>query len=85
MSDVWQNVWDKIYLGSTTSKGDNIEKLKAIWDELNVTPRPADKRAGLLHFNLMGSINRFIDLEELGKSIPALFAASPSTRTSRTK
>ncbi|KAK4007450.1 hypothetical protein OUZ56_012607 [Daphnia magna] len=26
MSDVWQNVWDKIYLGSTTSKGDNIEK-----------------------------------------------------------
>lgn len=75
MSDVWQNVWEKIYLGSTTSKGDNIEKLKAIWDELNVTPRPADKRAGLLHFNLMGSINRFIDLEKLGKSIPALLAS----------
>ncbi|KAI9554120.1 hypothetical protein GHT06_019392 [Daphnia sinensis] len=75
MSDIWQSVWDKIYLGSMTLKEDNIEKLKAIWDELNATHRPADKRAGLLHFSLMGSLNRFIDLEKLGKSIPALLAS----------
>ena len=43
---------------------ESVVNLKGIWDKLNATPRPADKRAGLLQINLMGYINRFINLEK---------------------
>ncbi|XP_057375632.1 vitellogenin-2-like [Daphnia carinata] len=82
MSEVWQNIFGKLF-GRLTNKyesmsshraGEKGEKLRGIWDELNATPRPADKRAGLLHINLMGSINRFINLEKFEESIPTFMA-----------
>ena len=80
MSEVWQNIFGKLF-GRLTNKyesassgraRESIGNMKGIWDELNATSRPADKRAGLLHINLMGSVNRFINLEKFEESIPAL-------------
>ena len=72
MADVWQTIFGKIY-GSNKS-GEKMAALKGIWDELNVAARPADKRTGLLHINLMGSINRFINLAKLEDQIPKYMA-----------
>jgi hypothetical protein len=80
MSEVWQNIFGKLF-GRLTNKyesassgkaRESIGNMKGIWDELNATARPADKRAGLLHINLMGSVNRFINLEKFEESIPAM-------------
>ena len=38
------------------------------------TGRPADKRAGLLHLNLQGSVNRAFNLENLDQLIPTYLA-----------
>ena len=73
MADVWQNILGKMY-GSTSKSGEKMAALKGIWDELNVAGRPADKRAGLLHISLMGSINRFINLAKLEEEIPKYMA-----------
>ena len=78
MGDVWQNIAGKLY-GRLSPKSpgkssESIANLEGIWDELNATPRPADKRAGFLHINLMGSINRFVNLEKFEESIPTLMA-----------
>ena len=82
MADVWQNIAGKLYgrlsprydARSTARARENANHMNSIWDELNATPRPADKRAGLLHINLMGSINRFINLEKFEESIPSFLA-----------
>ena len=80
MGDIWQNIFGKLYgrmspkYESSSRSHESIGNLKGIWDELNATPRPADKRAGLLHINLMGSINRFINLEKFEESIPSFLA-----------
>lgn len=80
MSDLWKNLIGKLY-GSVNPRqsaaragADSVRKLAGIWEELNPTPKPADKRAGLLHINLLGSVNRFIDLERIEEMIPRLMA-----------
>lgn len=82
MSEVWQNIFGKLFgrlsnkyeTMSSRKAGEKVENLRGIWEELNATPRPADKRAGLLHINLMGSVNRFFNLEKLEESIPSLIS-----------
>ena len=84
MADVWQNIFGKIY-GSTSKSGEKMAALKGIWDELNVAGRPADKRAGLLHISLMGSINRFINLAKLEEEIPKYMANIMKHKNAPTK
>ena len=89
MGDIWQSIFSKFY-GRLQSKyewmspmkaRESLTNLKSIWDELNATPRPADKRAGLLHVNLMGSINRFFNLEKLEQWIPEWMAEAMKYQT----
>ena len=71
-------MFGKIFSAKSTvvdnKSGEKMAALKGIWDELNVAARPADKRTGLLHINLMGSINRFINLAKLEDQIPKYMA-----------
>ena len=39
--------------------------LDEIWKQIKAARRPADQRLGALHFNLLGSFNRFYDLQEM--------------------
>ena len=73
MSDLWQKLIGNIFK-TTEKKSSGKDNLKEMWNELNATPRPADKRAGLLHINFMDSINRFVDLEKIIESIPTFMA-----------
>ena len=89
MGDIWQNIFGKLYgnmhATSTWSSGvhghgsSNI--VKNVWDELKVSPRESDKRVGLLHINLMGSIDRFFDLEKLPEILPGLMAEALKYQT----
>jgi hypothetical protein len=48
MSEVWQNIFGKLYgLMTRRDEGvrDKFEAVKRIWEELNATPRPAEKNA----------------------------------------
>ena len=75
MADLWQNMFGNMF--KTTAKKSGIkDSLKAIWDELNAQPSPADKRAGILHINFLDSINRFVDVEKIIESIPNLMAGA---------
>ena len=76
MSEVWQNIFGKLYgrLSYSKDRESMVGELRGIWEELNASPRPADKRAGLLHIKLMGSINRFFNLEKLEQIVPTVLA-----------
>ncbi len=67
MDDVWKSAMGKINGGTASTKSDN--RLEEIWNELNITPRPAEKRAGILHIG-----DHFIDLEKLAEQIPNFLA-----------
>ena len=83
MMDLWQNLFSKFYKGvpvkydamwselKGSKKGDVIS---GIWEQLKAMAKPGDKRAGLLHINLLGSINRFVNLESLEEEIPKFMA-----------
>lgn len=80
MGDIFSGIMEKIYGKSASplsSKArENTERLRSIWDSLNVAARPADKRAGLLHVNLMGAIDRFLDLENIDETLLSFVAKS---------
>lgn len=84
MGEVWQNIFEKLY-GNMRATGsprsgfartglNSGNNLKSIWEELDVAHRPSDKRVGLIHLNLMGSVNRFFDLEKLPGILPGLMS-----------
>jgi len=79
MGDVWSSIYDKLF-GETPERAtsgkarENVEFLRTVWQFLKATGRPADKRAGLLHLSLQGSINRAFNLEELDQLIPTFMA-----------
>lgn len=84
MGEIWQNIFGKFFGSLCNSQQmpglssmlsgkmrENVNSaVKSIWDEIEPTRRPADKRAGVLHFNLMSSINYVFDLEKLEEKIP---------------
>lgn len=80
MGGIWQNFFGKLYgkvfpqyeMNQNTNEYSDV--LRGIWDELKVTPRPADKRAGLLHVHLMGAINRVLNFERLEQMMPTFIA-----------
>ncbi len=83
MADLWQNLFSKFYGKISTKydamwsekKGDKKEDvIKGIWEKLKAATKPGDKRAGLMHINLLGSVNRFINLESLEEEIPKFMA-----------
>ncbi len=74
MGDLWRSVFTKLSGASwTEKKGDSITN---IWNQLKVSAKPSDKRAGLLHIDLFGSIQRFVNLESLEEEIPKFLADS---------
>ena len=90
MADVYQNVFAKIYRGfnpkyeapwAERKGGDKNGIVKSIWDELKASAKPADKRAGFLHINLLDSFNRFINLEKLDEMIPNYMAEAMRSRS----
>ena len=85
MGEVWENVFGKLYGGmyatgsrgqqwNVRARGNSDNLVNSVWEDLSVSSRPNDKRVGLLHINLMGSINRFYDMEKLPEIIPGLMA-----------
>lgn len=83
MADVWAKLASKLFgrispkysaLWTESMSGVKEESLTKIWDELKATPKPADKRAGILHISVLGSIDRFINLEKLDELVPQLMA-----------
>lgn len=84
MSDLWQNIGGLLsgQRSRTTFKTPTSDwNLNQIWEELKIERRPSDKRTGLLHINLLGSINRVIDLEQLAKSIPSWMSKATKLQT----
>ena len=92
MMDLWQNLFSKFYKGvpvkydamwselKGSKKGDVIS---GIWEQLKAMAKPGDKRAGLLHINLLGSINRFVNLESLEEEIPKFMAETMKNHESK--
>ena len=65
MVDFWQNLFTKLYDGLSvqydvplTEKkgGKKGNAIKSIWEQLRDSAKLGDKRAGILHINLLGSI-----------------------------
>ena len=74
MSDLWQSISSLLIdqrISSTSDTSTSNWNINQIWEELKLERRPSDQRAGLLHINMMGSINHVVDLEKLVKSIPS--------------
>ena len=83
MADFWQNLFTKFYMGlsvkydamwSEKKGGKKGDAIKGIWEQLKASAKPGDKRAGLLHINLLSSIDRFVNLESLEEEIPKFMA-----------
>lgn len=85
MGQVWQNIFGKLYSAATGSRPQQDRgrgNVHSIWDDLNVSSRPKDKTVGLLHLNLMGSINSFYDIEKLPDMFPSLMARAMRAQSS---
>ncbi len=92
MADLWQTLFNKFYRGVSVKydaswsekKGDKKgDIIKGIWEQLKTSAKPGDKRAGLLHINLLGSINRFVNLESLEEEIPKFMAQTMKNNESK--
>lgn len=77
MGNIWQNMIGKFYSIALPEMkkpvSDYCQVLRGIWEALNVNPRPADKKAGVLDVHLMGAIHRTFNLEKLEEMIPTFF------------
>lgn len=83
MANVYQNAFAIIYRGfhpkheavlAEMKGGEKKGILKGLWDELKAFRKPADKRAGFLHINLLDLINRLLNFENLYQMIPIWMA-----------
>ena len=82
MEDVWNQMLDRLsgniirqtpHIAATIVSGTTSD-LKNLWKQFGPERRPVDKRLGIFHARLMGSIHRIIDLEKEFQNFPKSLA-----------
>ena len=82
MEDVWNQMLDRLsgniirqtpHIAATIVSGTTSD-LKNLWKQFGPERRPVDKRLGIFHARLMGSIHRIIDLEKEFQNFPKTLA-----------